>query len=425
MRLRPILLATLLLGGCVRYAPQPLDPASAAAQLTGERLGGKLWTLPALEEEAVRRQPAVAVARAEYSTAHAAIVTAGESPNPTVSISPQAPVELRNFLTGTYAIDFDWTVETAGKRSRRLVVAHENARAAAARLLEAEWKARALARQALLDLYAAEERTRLLQEAITEQAALLGMLNERVLAGAEGRSIAFQPRLLQAQLRLQAADAQRAAALARVSLAEVLGMGASGLAGARFSFAEFQRAPRTVFSPRRWALTHRADIVAALADYAASEGTCGWRSLNNIPISISTRATPSTAMSSKWQVGIGLTLPILNQNRGAIGEAEGKRREAAARFNSVQAKALAECDRAAASLHAARAKVGVADELLREQGKTLESEQQLLAAGAGDKLGLRTATVERATTRAARLDALVEWQAALGALEEATQSRLP
>ena len=90
----------------------------------------------------------------------------------------------------------------------------------------------------------------------------------------------------------------------------------------------------------------------------------------------------------------------------------------------MQAKALAECDRAAAALKAARAKIALADQLLAEEARQVEAEQRLVAAGAGDKLALLSTQVERATTLTARLDALVEYQAALGALEEATQAPL-
>ena len=117
-----------------------------------------------------------------------------------------------------------------------------------------------------------------------------------------------------------------------------------------------------------------------------------------------------------------MTLPILNQNQGAIGEAEAKRREAAAKFNVVQTKVLAECDRAAASMRAARVKVATADSLIAEQGRQYETEKRLVTAGEGDKLTLLTSEVERAMTVITRLDAAVELQAALGALEEATQS---
>ena len=85
---------------------------------------------------------------------------------------------------------------------------------------------------------------------------------------------------------------------------------------------------------------------------------------------------------------------------------------------------LADCDRAAASVTAARAKLATTETLLAEQARQLDAEQRLVTAGEGDKLGLFSGEVERATTAITRLDALVELQAALGALEEATQSPL-
>ena len=127
---------------------------------------------------------------------------------------------------------------------------------------------------------------------------------------------------------------------------------------------------------------------------------------------------------NKWALGIGLTLPILNQNQGPIAEAEAKRKEAAAKFDAVQAKVLAGCDRAAAGITAARAKLATADELIAEQGRQIESLTRILAAGEGDRIALISAEVERATTRISRLDALTELHAALGAMEEATQTPL-
>src|SRR5213078_1299227 len=79
------------------------------------------------------------------------------------------------------------------------------------------------------------------------------------------------------------------------------------------------------------------------------------------------------AGENKWALGVGFTLPILNQNRGPIGEAEAKRKEAAAKFNVVQATVLADCDRAAAAVAAARAKVSTVNELLANQEKVLAS----------------------------------------------------
>ena len=424
---RPLILAAsiaLVCAGCAHYVAQPLDASRSAATLSRRRLSSKTWTLRALAEEAARNAPDVAVARAQYATAKAAIRTAGERPNPTVAISPQIVTPYTAWQAGTYGVDFDWTFETAGKRSRRLDVARAGVNAAAAHVIDATWKARVAVRKALLELYAAEQRTKLLGDAIGRQGDLLKLLDERIKVGAEARTVMAQPRLLSAQMRIQSSDAAKVAALGRASLAEALGMGTSGLVGVRFSFTPFEGVPGKRIAHRRAALTHRADVLEALSNYAAAESTLRLEIAKQYP---DIHLNPGYAFDqneNKWTLGIGLTLPILNQNQGAIGEAEAKRKEAAAKFNAVQAKVLADCDRAAAAVSAARAKIATTDEMLAEQDKQLVSEQRMVTAGEGDKLSVLSAQVERATTLTARLDAMVELQAALGALEEATQAPL-
>ncbi len=423
---RLILAASLAIStaGCVHFTSKPLDASANAARLLNRSLAGKTWTLKALADEAASQAPDVAVARAQYETAKAAVRTAGERPNPTIAIAPQIVTPYVAWQAGTYPVDFDWTFETAGKRSRRLDVARAAVNAAAAHVIDAEWKARAAVRKALLELYAGEQGTKLVGAAIAKQDELLKMMEQRIAAGAEARSAATTPRLLQAQLRLKAADSAKGAALARASLAEALGMSTSGLLGVKFSFAPFEGVPGKRNAHRREALTHRADVIAALADYAAAESTLRLEIAKQYPDVHLNPGYSFDQNENKWTLGIGLTLPILNHNQGAIGEAEAKRKEAAAKFNAVQAKVLADCDRAAAAVSAARAKLATTDEMLGEQDKQMASEQRMVAAGEGDKVALLSAQVERATTLAARLDALIELQAALGALEEATQSPL-
>ena len=421
-----ILAASIALAGagCAHYSPQPLDPSHSAAALSARHLAGKTWTLHALIEEAKHTSPDVALARVKYETAQAAIRTAGERPNPTIAISPQIVTPYTAWIAGTYGVDFDWTFETAGKRSHRLTVAHTAARAAAAGVIDATWKARAAVRKAMLEIYGAERRAKLLDDAIAQQSELLTLIDERIKAGAESRSATSQPRLLHAQLRLQAADASKSAGLARAALAEALGMGTSGLVNAKFSFAVFEGVPGKRTAHRRAALTHRADVLAALADYAAAEATLRLEIAKQYPDIHLNPGYQLDTGENKWTLGIGLTLPLLNQNQGAIGEAEAKRKEAAAKFNAVQAKVLADCDRAAAAITAARAKIATTDELLAEQANQLQFEERMVVSGEGDKLALMSAKVERATTLTSRLDALIELQAALGAMEEATQAPL-
>jgi len=426
MKLTNLLAAALALAvaGCAHFEPKPLDASGRAEALTGRRLAAKTWTLRALTDEALANSAVLAVARAQYETASAALGTAAERPNPTIVLSPQIVTPYTSWIAGTYGVDFDWTFETAGKRGRRMEVASAQSRAAAARVIEAHWKVRAAVRKALLELSAGERRMALLEEASKKQGEVVGAITERIKAGAASALETAQPRLLAAQLRLQGSDAAKSAALARAALAEALTMSTSALSGVRFSFAAFEGVPGPRASHWRAALTHRADVLAALADYAAAEAALRLEIAKQYPDIHLNPGYQLDSGANKWALGIGLTLPILNQNKGPIGEAEAKRREAAAKFDAVQARVLADCDRAAAGVAAARAKLVTTDELLAEQARQIESLQRIVAAGEGDKTALLSAEVERATTRLARLDAMTELHAALGAMEEATQTPL-
>jgi len=425
----PVLLCVLpvLSGSCAEYAryhARPLDAGASAARLTDRRLGERTWDLQSLTEEALRHHHDIAVARAKYDAAVAAVRTAGERPNPTVALTPQVVTPWTNWIAGTYSVDFDWTIETAGKRDKRQLAAHALVRAAAANVIDAIWKVRSAVRKAFLEVHTAEQRATQIEAAIACQAELLAAFDERVKAGAESRSATIQARLLQAQMRLQAAESAKLAAVARASLAEAMGMSSGGIRGARFSHAAFESANHAV-PGRKQALTHRADVLAALAEYAAAEALLRSEIARQYPdIHLNPGYSFDTG-ENKWTLGIGLTLPILNHNQGAVGEAEAKRKEAAARFVAVQAKVLAEYDRAAALLAAAKAKLATTDVLIEEQAEQVASEERLMQAGNGDRASLLSAQVERATTRIARVDALAEIQAAITELEAATQTHIP
>ncbi|KAB2642320.1 MAG: TolC family protein [Verrucomicrobia bacterium] len=425
----PILLFSLPLLACsctqfTHFNAKPLDVDVSAASLTQRRLSRHSWTLQSLTEYARTHHPDIAVARAKYALAVAAVRSAGERPNPTAALSPQIVTPWTKWIAGTYGIDFDWTFETAGKRNQRQLAAHTQVGAAAANVIDTTWKVHSAVRKAFLDVYTAGQRSKLLSDAIAQQAELLAALDDRVKAGSESRSATTQARLLQAQMRLQAAENARLAAIARASLAEALGLGLQGIDGADFSFAAFESSSHSV-PGKHQALTHRADVLAALAEYATAEANLRLEIAKQYPDLHLNPGYALDAGENKWTLGIGLTLPILNHNQGAIGEAEAKRKQAAATFDAVQAKALAEYDRAATALAATTTKLATTHVLLDEQTQQVASEERLLQAGSGDRAALLSAQVERATTRIARIDALADIQAAVTELEAATQTHTP
>jgi cobalt-zinc-cadmium efflux system outer membrane protein len=169
---------------------------------------------------------------------------------------------------------------------------------------------------------------------------------------------------------------------------------------------------------------NRADVLAALSEYAASEAALQLEVAKQYPDIHLNPGYEYDQGDNKWGVGLGMELPVLNQNRGAIAEAEARRAESAARFNATQARVLAEIERGLAAYHAAVEESATADALLAN----LQKQERVLRgrsdAGEITRGEVIAGQVELAAARLARLEAVAKAQQALGQLEEALQSPL-
>jgi hypothetical protein len=205
-------------------------------------------------DEAVRHQPTSPWPGPNTKRRTRPFARRANGPNPAVALTPQVVTPWTSWIAGTYGVDFDWTFETAGKRGNRVDVARAQANAAAAHVVTAEWKARAASAQGAARFVCGraphgaagrgEREARRRVEHRIEERITAG----RPLAVGDDRSRACSRR----SSRLQASDAAaRSCGIARASLAEALGMSTSGLAGAMFSFAAFEKAPPQRGSHRR------------------------------------------------------------------------------------------------------------------------------------------------------------------------------
>jgi cobalt-zinc-cadmium efflux system outer membrane protein len=119
-----------------------------------------------------------------------------------------------------------------------------------------------------------------------------------------------------------------------------------------------------------------------------------------------------------------MDLPILNQNQGPIAEAKAKRAEIAAKFNSIQAKAIGEIDRATAVYFAALDQATAAESILTNLQERSAAMTKMHKAGEVDKLVVTTAQAEVLNGALSRLKARLQAQQALAALENAVQCPL-
>ncbi len=436
------------LAACAHFQPQPLSAGAGVegfesrsletpglrAFLAANHLAapspGAAWSLKALTLTAFYYQPALAEARARLLAAQAARISAGERPNPSISIAPAydagVPGAVHPWIV---PLSFEWPIETAGKRDYRLAAARHLAAAARWDLVGTAWQVRSRLRAALLDLYAAHRSESLLDREESTRRSVLRLLEGQLRAGSVSSYEVAQARIAldRATLARQAAAARLRQA--RIALAAALGVPLRALDGARFSFADLQAFPLALTRPqvRQRALLDRADVRAALERYAASQSALQLqiaRQWPDISLGPGFAWNPQLAGDREWELGLSLPLPVRNHNQGPIAEARAQRALAAAHFLTVQADAIAAIDSALAAYDSGRAQLVTADSLLRNLGRQLRSVEAQVAAGELQPLDLADARLADEAGAQSRLDALVRAQQALGQLEDSMQSPL-
>jgi outer membrane protein TolC len=169
---------------------------------------------------------------------------------------------------------------------------------------------------------------------------------------------------------------------------------------------------------------NRPDILAALAEYAASESALQLEIAKQYPDLHLNPGYEFDQGLNKWAIGFSLTLPLLNRNEGAIAEAEAKRKEAAAKFLALQAQVIGEIQRTMTGYGAALEKLKTAETLLSAQTEQQKSMQSMFNAGEADRLALLSADLEVGTMGISRLDAFVKTRQSLDLFEDAVQVSL-
>jgi outer membrane protein, heavy metal efflux system len=444
MRVGCGVLALIVATGCVRFHPQPLSPSTDAQTFSARTLEDAglrrfmetserkqrtswpptAWGLSDLTLAALYYSPDLDVARAQWAVAQAAVRTAGERPNPTLTLTPGFNTTTRT-PTGWIALGgLDIPIETAGKRGHRRAQAAQLAEAARLNTASAAWQLRGRVRSGLLALSTARETLSLLSEQERRGGENARIMEVQHQVGSISAFELTQGRIAAESARLAGHEARRQEAEARVSLAEAIGIPAQALEKAQFAFDALDGAPLgpTLDEARTKALLGRADILAALAEYAASQSGLQLEIAKQYPDIHLGPGYEYDQGDGKWSLGLAFDLPVFGRNRGAIGEALAKRSATAAFFAALQARVLAEVDRALAGYRAAIEKRSVVDAMLADLQKQEVTARAMLEAGEIGQNDLLALQIELGTQALARADAVTKSRQALGALEDAMQS---
>jgi outer membrane protein TolC len=445
---RSLLLGLLFaLGACASVPPAPTVALQSAAEFAGRSLtdpglkgylemtlGQPLSAWPAIawDEQtltlaAFYYQPELGAARARWGTARAAEVTAGGHPAPTLGLLPEYNVDApANVSPWTVSLSLNLPIETAGKRQYRLAQARQLSEAARLDVASTAWRVRSRVRAALLDLYAARCSIALLGDQLDLAKGRLEIARQRLEVGAAARPDAVEASAALEQTRLALPQAEQRALAAQSALARAIGVSIEALQEASLSFSEFETVPSQAApassEARRLGLSSRPDVLAALAQYAASESALQLALANRVP---NIEIGPGYKWDEgqvKWSIGLAVTLPIASA--GPIAEAAAGRDEAAARFNNLQAKAIGEVDQASAAYRLAVQEVGAAQATADAAQEQMQAVELQFQAGEADRLVLLGARLRIAVAQQAQLSARIDAHRALGALEDALQQPL-
>lgn len=441
--------AGVMLGACVHYHAHPIDPVKQQTQFETRRLGDaglekyvntretgiqdRTWppkrlTLPLLTSIAEYYSPDLELARAQANAAIAAVVTARQRINPSVtgdggySRQPDAPA--------TYSASLDFTIETAGKRGYRILQAQRTETAAELAFSEADWQLRSRVRQAFVDYGFAVRRLRVLQQERAVRSSVEEMFAKRLSLGE-----AAQPDLdavradriaLDLALRQTNGDVTQTEAL----LASTIGLPAAAVSGAEIDSSSLNAPPQEASLPlpavQKAGLMHRADVQRTLVEYAAADAALRLEIARQYP---DIHLAPTYALQEgfvEYTLGIGLSsLPVFHRNRGPIAEAEAQRKLIEARFKRVQTQAIGQMEQSLRRYRAAYDEWQTAGRaFLAVQRDREAAVQTAFDAGHADRLELENARLLMIAAIRVRQDALQRTQMALGALEDAVQQSL-
>ena len=431
--------------GCVHFDPKPISPGKMVGDFERRSLENPEfkaflvqhgatnavlkwplaeWDLSHLVMAGLFYHPDLDLARAQWAVAQASRKTAGERPNPTVTVSPAYNTSQGIPTPWLLTAAVDIPIETAGKRGYRVAQASQLSEAARRNIASVAWAVRSRVRQSLVELDSAIQTEELLREQQTIQEENLRILEGQFRAGAVSAFDQTQARISADSTRLALREAERQRVEARVKLAEAVGVPESALATVQLSFKEVEELPNDVHTQeaRRQALWHRADLLGALAEYEASQAALQLEIAKQYPDIHLGPGYEFDQGDSKWSFGPSVTVPLLNRNQGAIGEAKARREEAAAAVLSMQAHAFSDLERTVVGYRAALQKSSDAESLRTSLAQQEKRAEAMLAAGEISKADLAGIRLQLNAASLARLDSLTRSWQAYGAVEDAMQS---
>jgi outer membrane protein TolC len=442
-------LTAAVLSGCVHYVPHPLPPEHIVAGFSDRNLNDpRLRTvldaqLPSRAGEWPRQKwdradllfamlyfnHAIAEGRAAVKVATAGRRTARERPNPSIALLSEYANQHDRAPLWLWALTPDWPLDVGTKRAARIAAADLTAQQARYDFMEVAWKERIALRRAVVDLLMTEREVTLLEKVQADREAQLEMARRRLEAGAAARgdldrlvgdAVADEQRLH---------DARRRASGARSALAATIGVPLAAVDSIQLTWDRLDD-PGDIDQAQvqRWrqeALLARADVHSTVVGYSVAEEALRLEVAKQYPeVHVGPALTWDHGVH-RLQFNLSMALPILNQNAGAIGEAEARREQAGAKLEGTVDTAYQEIDEAIRQWQLALARLADARGPVYDAAQHIYAEiERGFEAGSNDRMELVAARVAQSLAELQVLDAVRTAQEALAMLEDAMRRPL-
>ncbi len=439
-----IVLASMF-GGCMHYQAAPLD-----AELSARRFAARRLDEPSLRPEIIRlmpqaadewpprewdradllavalvQNPTVAVANAQTRAALAHEITAGESPNPDLTL--QSEYARHDPYPWLYGVALNWLLRSPERRRLETKIAQLDTKNARLELMDEAWTVRRELTTALSDWESARRRSNLLDHLATAQERFVKLERQRIEAGedAPGDLLGSEHALI--EIEQQRAELRAAAEAAQAAAAKALGVPMQALDGIVISWPNWGEPPLVdedkLRELREQALLSRTDLGMAISDYSAAEA--------KLQLAVA-RQYPQYELSpgfywdhgiAKFPFDVSFSLPF-NRNRGEIAEARAGRDIAGQRMLALQADIYGEVASAERAERVARASMNAAERQLATARRQQQQADLGLRLGATDSLEQIGAQIIATRVELEVLQMRAQLQASRNVLEDALHAPL-
>lgn len=411
---------SVLLAACQHVPSKPIDPAANGARLIARSLGdpkveallsrhdqavgdSSAWSLDQLTLAAWTLRTDVAVSRAAVEAARAATIASSQRPNPSVTMANEKVTNAGASHPWVVAPALALTLETGHKRQirRDRALAAENA--LEWQFGETLWSARAEVRKAFLDRALASQLVALDEQESTFRRDYLQWVEtllEHGAANSQQRLLAQQAvSEIDSRLELDRAELAKDEAM----LAAAVGVSPRELERRAPKPPALDRIPaiaaKDVDAARDLALANRLDVRRALAEYQVTEQDLRAAVASQYPNVTLAPGPMIDQADHKITLGLDLPVPLRHNTKAAIRQAIVMRAEAAAKFDQVQAAALAAIDVSFAQYRALRDALEAARQAEQDAANALAVTGRQLQAGGASRGDLLAAQIALATRR--------------------------